>query len=45
MEVWHHSGDARASVCLHVRAGEGAERVDSGPRTGPAKTHDATGLY
>lgn len=45
VEVWHHGGDARATFCLHVWAGEGAERVAAGPHTGPAETHDTTGLY
>lgn len=45
VEIWHHSGDPMPSVCLHVRAGERAERVDSGHCTSPSKTHDTTGLY
>lgn len=45
VEVWRDGGDARATVCLHVRAGEGAEGVAGRPQTGPVQAHGTAGLY
>lgn len=45
MEVLHYGGDTHATVCLHVRAGERAERVAAGPQAGPGAIHVPTGLH
>lgn len=42
VEVGCHGGDAQATVCLHVRAGQGAEGVAGRPQTGPVQTHVST---
>lgn len=45
VEVRCYGGDARATVCLHVRAGEGAERVAGRPQAGHGQAHVTAGLY